>query len=83
MHREATRDGGDDDDAYDEGAAMFAHQVATRSTSLGDPMVLSQGPAAGLEAVLRDAAELDRLHRRRLDVDVLSRFCHLVRHGRV
>ena len=36
MHREATRDGGDDDHAYDEGAAMFAHQVATRSTSLGE-----------------------------------------------
>ena len=30
MHREATRDGGDDDHAYDEGAAMFAHQVAIK-----------------------------------------------------
>ena len=50
MHREATRDGGDDvDDAYDEGAAMFAHQVATRSTSLGDPTI--ERPIAAIDGV--------------------------------
>ena len=39
----------DEVDANDEGAAMFAHQVATRSTSLGDPTI--ERPIAAVDGV--------------------------------